>query len=81
MPRGKVSKEHRPPHRNPQTRELLENKEQVCPACFENFGTTEAGDLHRDLIKERFTCISPELKGLISIENSFGTQVWRIKSG
>ena len=75
-----MSKEHRPHHRNPRTKELLENKEQVCPACFENFGTTEAGDLHRDLIKDRFTCLSPAALGLIPIENSFGTKVWRIKS-
>ena len=73
-----MSKEQRPHHRNPQTKELLENKEQVCPACFENFGTTEAGDLHRDLTYVKFTCLEPRTKGLISIENSFGTAVWRV---
>ena len=73
-----MSKEHRPPHRNPRTREMLENKEQVCPACFENFGTTEAGDLHRDLTKKRFTCLPPVQTGLVTVENSFGTQVWRV---
>jgi len=73
-----VSKEHRPPHRNPLTREMLENKEQVCPACLENFGTTEAGDRHRDLAKIRFTCVPPAQAGLVSIENSFGTGVWRV---
>jgi hypothetical protein len=57
---------------------MLENKEQVCPACFENFGTTEAGDKHRDLTKVKFTCLSPNLVGLVSIENSYGTVVWRI---
>lgn len=73
-----MSKEHRPPHRNKRTNELLENKEQVCPACFENFGTTEAGDFHRDLSADRFTCLSPASMGLIPIENSFGTRVWRV---
>jgi hypothetical protein len=73
-----VSKEHRPHHRNPRTKELLENKEQVCPSCFENFGTTEAGDKHRDLTKKKFNCLSPKLVGLVSIENSYGTVVWRI---
>ena len=73
-----MSKEHRPPHRNPQTKEMLENKEQVCPGCFENFGTTEAGDLHRDLTKNRFMCLPPAKTGLVTVENSFGTQVWRV---
>lgn len=73
-----MSKEHRPHHRNPRTKELLENKEQVCPACFENFGTTEAGDLHRDLSNLKFTCLQPDSKGLIPLENSFGTKVWRV---
>jgi hypothetical protein len=57
---------------------MLENKEQVCPACFENFGTTEAGDLHRDLTKNRFTCLPPAHTGLVAIENFFGTLVWRV---
>lgn len=73
-----MSKEHRPSHRNPRTKKLLENKEQVCPACFENFGTTEAGDLHRDLTNLKFSCLPPNTKGLIPIENSFGTIVWRV---
>ena len=73
-----MSKQHRPTHRNPRTKEMLENKEQVCPACFENFGTTEAGDKHRDLTKVKFTCLSPNLVGLVSIENSYGTVVWRV---
>jgi hypothetical protein len=73
-----VSREHRPHHRNPRTKEFLENKEQVCPACFENFGTTEAGDLHRDLSGLKFICLQPDSKGLIPLENSFGTKVWRV---
>jgi hypothetical protein len=59
---------------------MLENKEQVCPACFENFGTTEAGDIHRDLSKKKFTCIPPAQTGLVAIENSFGTRVWRVSN-
>ena len=75
-----MSKEHRPPHRNTRTREMLENKEQVCPACFENFGTTEAGDIHRDLSKKKFRCIPPAQTGLVAIKNSFGTRVWRVSN-
>ena len=73
-----MSRAHRPPHKNPKTAEWLENKEQVCPVCFENFGTTEAGDLHRDLTKKRFTCLPPAQTGQVAVQNSFGTQVWRI---
>lgn len=75
-----MSKEHRALHKNPRTRQLLENKEQVCTGCFENFGTTEAGDAHRDLTGVEFICIRPEQVGLIPIENRFGTSVWRIPS-
>lgn len=73
-----MSKAHRVNHRNRLTGELLENRQQVCPACFENFGTTEAGDAHRDLTQIPFTCVQPVKVGLIPIENKFGTLVWRI---
>lgn len=73
-----MSKEHKALHRNPRTKDLLENKEQVCTGCYENFGTTEAGDAHRDLTGFVFVCISPEKVGLIPIENRFGTFVWRL---
>ena len=73
-----MSKEHRPPHRNPRTREMLENKEQVCTACYENFGTTEAGDAHRDLSQLKFTCLKPSQVGLVLVYNKFGTPVWRM---
>ncbi len=75
-----MSKEHRAAHRNPLTKLWLENKEQVCTGCYENFGTTEAGDAHRDLTGIEFICIPPEKVGLIPIENKFGTLVWRIRN-
>jgi hypothetical protein len=75
-----VSRAHRANHRNRLTGELLENREQVCPACYENFGTTEAGDAHRDLTSIPFLCIKPSQVGLIPTENKFGTMVWRIAS-
>lgn len=75
-----MSKEHRALHRNPKTRQLLENKEQVCTGCFENFGTTEAGDSHRDLSGEVFVCLDPLVIGLIPIPNRFKTMVWRIRN-
>jgi hypothetical protein len=73
-----VSKAYKANHRNPSTGELLENREQVCSACFENFGTTKAGDLHRSGsfgIDRR--CLLPSEAGLINIPNRFGTEVWR----
>ncbi len=75
-----MSKEHRAAHRNPLTKLWLENKEQVCTGCYENFGSTEAGDAHRDLTGIEFICIPPEKVGLIPIENKFGTLVWRIRN-
>ena len=76
-----MSKAHRPPHRNPKTAEWLENKEQVCPACFENFGTTEAGDAHRNYTNRPFTCLDPKSSGLNPVNNEFGTMVWRVNRG
>jgi hypothetical protein len=73
-----VSKSHKALHRNPKTRQWLENREQVCCACYENFKTTEAGDAHRDLTKIRFTCLEPTTVGLVLLANKFGTPVWRL---
>ena len=74
-----MSKEHRPSHRNPKTEEVLENKEQVCPSCYENFGTTEAGDAHRiGVIGVDRRCSVAVDVGLIGIPNAFGTIVWRL---
>ena len=72
-----MSRAYRPPHRNPKTAEWLENKEQVCPACFENFGTTEAGDAHRvgEFGLDR-RCILPSEARLIPVHNQFNTVVW-----
>ena len=73
-----MSKAHSPTHRNGRTGDLLNNREQVCPDCFENFATTEAGDLH--LIKNfkiDNRCLEPSSIGLIALENRFGTRVWR----
>lgn len=73
-----MSKAHRPPHRNPWTRELLENKVQVCTSCRKNFGTTEAGDSHRvGACGVDRRCISPEQALLVPIENQYGSIVWR----
>jgi hypothetical protein len=75
-----VNKAHKALHRNPRTKQWLENREQVCPACYENFGTTEAGDAHRDLIQIKFSCLNPTQVGLVSVDNKFGTPVWRLPS-
>ena len=72
-----MSKSHKALHRNPRTKQWLENREQVCPACYENFGTTKAGDAHRDLTKIKFTCLKPAPVGLVTVDNKFGTPVWR----
>jgi hypothetical protein len=73
-----VSKEHRAAHRNPLTKLWLENKEQVCPACHLNFGTTEAGDAHRiGAFGVDRRCANPNEVGLVSVENKFSTLVWR----
>ena len=73
-----MSKEHRPTHVNRWSGEVLENKEQVCPACHLNFGTTGAGDRHRDLSSIPFTCLNPSAVGLVLVENDYRTLVWRI---
>ena len=67
----------RPPHLNPLTGEVLENRQQVCPACFENFASTEAGDIHRrrDMDEDPY-CANPEEVGLFVKVNRFGTEVW-----
>ena len=73
-----MSKARSSTHRNRRTGDLLNNGEQVCPECFENFATTEAGDLHRvgEFGFDR-ECAKPSSVGLISIENIFSTLVWR----
>lgn len=73
-----MSKEHQPTHVNRWSGEVLENREQVCPACHLNFGTTAAGDRHRDLSSIPFTCHIPSKIGLMLAENDFGSRVWRI---
>jgi len=81
-PRGKVSKSYKALHKNPKTRQWLENREQVCPSCFQNFGTTEAGDAHRvGNPGEDRKCLWPEEAKLIATENKFGTTIWRIDDG
>ena len=75
-----MSKSHKALHRNPKTKQWLENSEQVCTACYQNFGTTEAGDAHRDLTHLRFTCLEPAQAGLVLVDNKFGTPVWRVSS-
>ena len=73
-----MSKEHQPPHRNRWTGEMLRNKEQVCPACHENFATDEAGDKHRiGTFGIDRRCGEPEVMGLHISTNSYGTNVWR----
>ena len=73
-----MSKSHKALHKNPRTNQWLENREQVCTACYENFGTTEAGDAHRDLSQLKFTCLKPSQVGLVLVYNKFGTPVWRM---
>ena len=65
-----MSKAHSPTHRNGRTGDLLNNREEDCSECFENFATTEAGDLHRvgEFGIDR-RCINPEIVGLIHLEN------------
>lgn len=75
-----MSREHRALHKNPRTGQILQNKEQVCTGCFENFGTTEAGDSHRDLTGDKYVCLNPSDIGLIPIANKFGTMVWRVRN-
>lgn len=76
-----MSKAHQPPHRNSRTQELLQNDEQVCPVCFENFTSTRAGDLHRvgAIGTPERGCANPKSVGLIAKQNEFGTSVWSIK--
>ena len=72
-----MSKAHSPTHRNGRTGDLLKNSEQVCSECFENFATTEAGDLHRvGEFGVNRKCINPESIGLIKILNRYGVEVW-----
>ena len=77
-----MSKAHKADHKNPRTKQLLENREQVCPACYENFGTTEAGDAHRIGVPgvDR-RCIRPDAANLIQTTNKFGTTIWRKNDG
>lgn len=75
-----MSKSHKALHRNPLTNQWLENREQVCPGCHINFGTTEAGDAHRvGTFGQDRRCIKPENANLVEVTNKFGTSVWRIK--
>jgi hypothetical protein len=71
-----VSKWEKPSHRNRKSGQRLENRQQVCPACFENFATTEAGDAHRGRKGDSPVCLNPELVGLSKIVNKYGTEVW-----
>jgi len=75
-----VSKSHTSTHRNKKTGDLLRHIEQVCPVCFENFKTTEAGDKHRigNFGIDR-RCANPSEVGLVQTKNRFGTSIWRLK--
>jgi hypothetical protein len=57
---------------------MLQNWQQVCPVCFENFNSTEAGDVHRigEFGIDR-RCANPNEVGLIAIPNKYETTVWR----
>lgn len=75
-----MSRAKQPPHRNRKTGQLLENRQQVCPVCFENFNSSEAGDAHRRLNSMgKIECVFPGELGLLPIENRFKTIVWRTK--
>lgn len=77
-----MSKAFQPPHRNSKTGQILENGQQVCPVCFENFNSTEAGDMHRngDFGSQR-RCLDPADAGLVPIQNKYKTIVWRTFNG
>ena len=73
-----MSKSQKALHRNPRTKQWLENREQVCPACYENFGTTEAGAAHRiGAFGVDRRCANPNEVGLVLVKNNFSTLVWR----
>jgi len=56
---------------------MLRNKEQVCPACKENFATDEAGSKHRvGTFGIDRRCALPTEVGLKQITNKYGTKVW-----
>lgn len=71
-----VSKWEKPSHRNRKSGQKLENRQQVCPACFQNFATTEAGDAHRSRKGDSPICLDPASIGLFLKKNKFGTEVW-----
>ena len=73
-----MSKSHSPTHRNGRTGDLLNNREEDCSECFENFATTEAGDLHRvgEFGTPRRRCAEPSSVGLVLAPNKYGTMVW-----
>ena len=65
------------PGRNPKTGEVLENWQQVCPACFRNFASDESGSKHRRRRKRRSViCVHPKTVGMWLKKNRFGTEVW-----
>jgi hypothetical protein len=67
-----------PEHRNPHTGEVLPNHVEVCPACFRNFASTRAGDLHRRTLEGRRVCRSPEDVGLLEFKTPRGAVVFRM---
>ncbi len=74
-----MSKAHKALHRNPSTKQWLENREQVCSTCHLNFATTEAGDAHRiGAFGVDRRCANPNEVGLVSVKNKFSTLVWRL---
>jgi len=72
-----VSREQAPPLRNKWTGQMLENREQICPACHRNFATTKAGDAHRTGSFESRKCEEPKSVGLKLTINKYNTEIWR----
>ncbi len=77
----RVSKAHQPSHHNVRTGKELRNIEQVCPACFENFASNDAGDKHRvgQIGTPERRCAEPSTVGLVLKPNKYGTKVWSTK--
>ena len=67
-----------PHHKNPHTGELLSNHVEICCACWRNFASTRAGDLHRRIVNGRRVCRTPEESGLEAVVNRHGAVIFRM---
>ena len=66
-------------HKNPNTGEVLAQNVQVCPSCWKNFSSDDAGDRHLDRIKiPGQRCIEPSEVGLVAFKNRWGSTIYRV---